>query len=653
MDLNAVPAAMRARRHWVCWRRDPERGKVPINPHTGEKAATNNPRTWGTLAEALAGLARHEDLAGVGFVFTAGDEFVGVDLDNCLEEDGTCKLWAMPIRDLFPGAYTEITPSGRGLHIITVGTLPENSRHKIPYADGHVEAYDRGRFFTMTGTPWGSAPEEISGTQESVEELVATVMGVKEPDRPATPRAAQPLALDDRSIVDAMLASRSSVGIRALWDGDTTGHGGDDSRADLALCNHLAFWTNLDAARVDRLFRQSGLYREKWEREDYRARTIGRALAGTTEGWRGPRTREERAFADEDAPANGTDWVALHEPERRGNEARRKLEVVTPKNGSHPPDLPETYTAEYLDAAEFKEPKWIIPGILCEGLCLLVGPPKGAKSALALGTAIATALGGYALAKFPVEQGEVLYLALEDIQRRMQDRMRKMLKGARAPKDLHFAHRWPKAGEQGGENLIARWIEQHERTRLVIIDTMEKFRDRRKTQGSVYGDDYSFMDRLQKVAIDCGICLLMLHHTNKRVDPADPFHAVSGSEGVSGGADTTLLLRRARGERHGKLFVTSRDVEENEYDIEFDGETMTWLYRGKAGEGPKTLEQAEVLKVVATFRVPVTPRDVHFKMVEMGSRRTQNSVKGLMWRLFQDGELILQDKGAYSLPSKH
>jgi|GEM_PF-2298709 hypothetical protein len=345
----------------------------------------------------------------------------------------------------------------------------------------------------------------------------------------------------------------------------------------------------------------------------------------------------------------------VHIATRKENAARRKLEAL--QNGAEPHQegdiFPEIYTASYLETAEFPEPKWIIPGILCEGLCLLVGPPKGAKSALALGTAIATASGGYALAKFPVEQGAVLYLALEDIKRRMQDRMRKMLKGARAPADLHFAHRWPKAGEQGGDVLIARWIEAHPNTRLVIIDTMEKFRDRRKSQGNAYSEDYSFMEVLQRLAHHYGICLLMLHHTNKRPDPVDPFHAISGTEGIGGSADTTLLLRRSRGEREGKLFVTSRDVEENEYRIDFDGETMTWAYRGKAGEGPKTTDQAALLKIVASFRVPVNPRDVHTKMAEMGSRRSQSAVKAMMWRLFQDGELILHDKGAYGLPERH
>jgi putative DNA primase/helicase len=119
--------------------------KIPKNPRTGGNALPNTPSTWGTIQEALIAVGKY-DLEGIGFEFSPTDEFTGIDLDSCFNPDtGELEAWARRWVDLFK-SYTEITPSGRGLHIIIKGKLPGKGRKK-----GKFEVYSQGRFFTVTG----------------------------------------------------------------------------------------------------------------------------------------------------------------------------------------------------------------------------------------------------------------------------------------------------------------------------------------------------------------------------------------------------------------------------------------------------------------------------------------------------------------------
>jgi predicted transcriptional regulator len=144
-----------------------------------------------------------------------------------------------------------------------------------------VEIYETDRFFTVTGQRIDELPSTINDRQAELEALYSEVFPPLAPSS-SNGHTAKPvvvLSMDDQELITRML--RKNGRVQALWDGDTSGHANDDSAADLALCNELAFYTNRDAGRIDRLFRQSGLYRPKWERQDYRDRTIDKAIAGT------------------------------------------------------------------------------------------------------------------------------------------------------------------------------------------------------------------------------------------------------------------------------------------------------------------------------------------------------------------------------------
>ncbi len=289
---RTVPACLRALRQWVCWRYI-ERGgkptKCPINASTGRKASSTNSTSWTTFEHAVTACKNGNALAGVGFVFGADDPFAGVDIDNCIGHDGRIKPWAVRIvRDI--DSYAEISPSGRGIKIFARARKP-GLRCKTGYEDGAVEMYDTGRFFTVTGhrIPDASADAEKRQSEldavynvvfgSSVAKALAPSSGVDTSNNGRAP-------LDDGEIIRLACASRKSgAKFATLWAGGWEKHFNSPSEADSSVVFTLAFYTK-DASQIDRIFRQSGLMRDKWDeqhgQQTYGEMTIAKALATVT-----------------------------------------------------------------------------------------------------------------------------------------------------------------------------------------------------------------------------------------------------------------------------------------------------------------------------------------------------------------------------------
>lgn len=276
-------AELQSYRQWVVWgyeNREGKRTKVPHSPANGGPASSTDPDTWGTYAQAAAG-ARHFD--GIGFVLTATDPFVGVDMDDCLNEDGHLTDWAAQIvRDL--DSYTEVTPSGRGIRIFCKGVLPPG-RRKRPGR----ELYADGRFLTVTGRHWPASPETIGQRSAALAVVHARWFPPPEPRPPGRNGTGPAPALTDDQILRKARAAKNGPKFSALFDsGDISAYGDDESSADLALCSLLGFYTQ-DRSQLDRLFRQSQLYRPKWERTDYRERTLDIVFSDGGDHYIGPR----------------------------------------------------------------------------------------------------------------------------------------------------------------------------------------------------------------------------------------------------------------------------------------------------------------------------------------------------------------------------
>jgi primase-polymerase (primpol)-like protein len=263
-----VPDALTAYGQWVGWRsekRDGKQTKIPIDPATGQYASSTDPETWGGF-EAAANVVERGDGAGVGFVFTDEDPFVGVDLDDCRDpESGEPAHWAAEIIETL-NSYTEVSPSGTGYHVLVRGTLPEGrNRH------GNVELYETARYFIVTGAYLGrqrmihERTEELAAVhRKHVAQTPEDTGGeVLEAVSPGTPTASSgSVDLSDDDLLEKARSAQNGQKFSALWRGDTSGYD-SHSEADMALCCLLAFWTGRDGRRVDRLFRESGLLRGK------------------------------------------------------------------------------------------------------------------------------------------------------------------------------------------------------------------------------------------------------------------------------------------------------------------------------------------------------------------------------------------------------
>lgn len=304
-NFHMIPGEFQALDQWILWRGadriDKKTGeiigleKIPCTTQ-GKNASSTNPRTWTTFKRAITALPvaleewEAENPAayrggGIGFVFTPDDPYCGIDLDHCLHADGTMEPWATMILG-WCDSYAERTPSGEGLHVLIKAAMPDGKGRKYKKM---VECYSRGRFFTMTGDHWASTPLGVNDRQEALERILAWIAAQEEQEkkekkpRTKTEKPALPPApMSDSVLLTRAVQARNGSRFQALWGGDTSMHGGDDSVADAALCSQLAFWTR-DPAQIDRLFRMSGLMRDKWDERHgegtYGERTINFALS--------------------------------------------------------------------------------------------------------------------------------------------------------------------------------------------------------------------------------------------------------------------------------------------------------------------------------------------------------------------------------------
>jgi RecA-family ATPase len=222
----------------------------------------------------------------------------------------------------------------------------------------------------------------------------------------------------------------------------------------------------------------------------------------------------------------------------------------------------------WLDAQYFPPLAWTVPGIIPEGFGLLVAPPKAGKSWLAAGIGLAAAAGGIALGFLRVERRPVLYMALEDGHRRLQDRFRKIIANQPIPAGINVIVR---AQTHEVLPMITEFLARQNGPALVILDTLGKVKPPKASYEDSYQADYRLGSRLKdKVDNAPGSTLLVVHHSRK-AESADFIDAVSGTQGIAGSADFVLVLSRKRHEDEAVLSVTGRDIAEGEYGLKADG----------------------------------------------------------------------------------
>lgn len=269
-NVSNIPEELKSLPQWVCVS---EKDKIPKNPFNGKNAQANNPKTWGTFEQAVKAC----DTFGfdyLGFEFANG--YFGVDLDHCLDNVDFVDEFVETLQ-----SYAEISRSGNGIHIICKGKLPDGSRRK-----GGVEMYCEGRYFILTGNLYNPAYSKIKESTESAKILHSKYLPTSVPKA----EIRKPVAiidLDDTEVIDKARACKTGSLFSMLYAGQWEGLFPSQSEADLAFCNQLAFWTAKNQEQMDRIFRSSGLMRDKWDTKrgsnTYGNITIGKACASCSE----------------------------------------------------------------------------------------------------------------------------------------------------------------------------------------------------------------------------------------------------------------------------------------------------------------------------------------------------------------------------------
>jgi putative DNA primase/helicase len=323
-DLSKIPQELKDLSQWVVWRIEPAKKgtptKVPYNSGKPKaKASTKAPETWGTFPQAVSA-AKSNGFGGVGFVFYEKDPYTGMDLDKCRDpQSGELKYCAQVILN-YINSWPDVTPSKTGVHIISRAKWPApTGKQKTMPCGMKIEVYDKLRFFTMPGIPLEGTPTTIEHRQAEIEALHQEIFGKHKP----IPTDTGPSPTLDKTDVELIeMAKRAANGEKfsKLWSGDWSEYS-SQSEADLALCQMLAYWTGKDYERIERIFGQSGLTRKKWDRPDYRLRTINAAIANTTKTYSPGGKRREDAKPTETKKATPTIDQEFH-PSDWGN-ARR------------------------------------------------------------------------------------------------------------------------------------------------------------------------------------------------------------------------------------------------------------------------------------------------------------------------------------------
>lgn len=560
-NTQNLPADLREHGLFCCWRYEERNGrktKVPYNPRTGGMAQSSNPDTFSPLPIAAGAMGRYDGV-GVGIF----GNLAAIDIDHCIKS-GVWSEMAIDIYQLMD-CYAEVSPSGEGLRLlfsVADGFRYDTGRYYINNQKAGLEVYVAGctkKYVTVTGNVLNDC-KRLEPRDSQLLQVLEKYMQRPQQDR-GRPLdwndtiGGAPEPLDDLALIQRAKQAKNGGTFSRLWDGDFSGYQ-SQSEADISLCNSLAFWTGRDAARMDRLFRQSGLMRDKWDRRQsgstYGAITIENAIRDCRDVYTPGETAQAPTGSRNPQPVSDL-------PSGTGN-AAPALSVISARD---------------LQNKHLPPVDWVVKGMLPVGFNLLASPPKYGKSWWVLDLGLSVAIGLPFMGRQTV-QGRCLYLALEDSENRLKERMNKLLASEDAPEGFDFATQSADL-DHGLLEQLEGYVKQFPDVRLIIIDTLQKVRGEAKRTEGAYQTDYREAGRLKAFADQHKLCILCVHHLRKMADDGDPFNRISGTNGLMGAADTAIVMtRKNRNDTNTTLSITGRDVEPSDEVIVFDKETCKW-----------------------------------------------------------------------------
>jgi RecA-family ATPase len=285
--------------------------------------------------------------------------------------------------------------------------------------------------------------------------------------------------------------------------------------------------------------------------------------------------------------------------------------------------------------------RWVVDGYVPEGFSVLAGRQKLGKTWLAIDWALAVACGDRAMGAIKCQQGDVLYIDMENGLRRIQRRI-SSTRPDYASIDLSRLD-WATEAislDDGFVERLEHWRSSVAAPRLVVIDVLQRIKPAGSLARNAYENDYSAWAPLQRWAMECGIAVVGLHHARKG-GADDPLEALSGSNGLSACADTTLVLDR---DGNGTtLYVRGRDVDEKETALHF--EAGLWSIKGDAQKVRISTERGRILKALRESKEPMTPADL-----AADTGMPPNNIKQLLFKMGKAGEVTKSGRGRYLHP---
>ncbi|OGZ65187.1 MAG: hypothetical protein A3C50_03000 [Candidatus Staskawiczbacteria bacterium RIFCSPHIGHO2_02_FULL_43_16] len=476
-------------KRWVNWRYELVKGKWSKVPYqtNGKKALTTVPATWNTLDMVMAA---ENHFNGIGIVFN--ETLLGIDIDHCIENNQIAHPEKEKILEFINRAdtYCEISPSGTGLHIFLpiIAPIELVKKKHAPY-----EIYTWGRYFTITGIPFGTIkPIRAPITPDEAISLIS-ILGypwAKE-TRPNNQNIdnyqKSSISLSDEVLRQKMFASQHGAKIQALYNGDTSDFGGDESVAEASLCSHLAFWTGKDAARIESLWLASPLgSREKTQkRKDYREKTIDFAIKNQTETYKPSLSEDSQDSAPYFEFMSDTDLLAMNIP-------------------------PITWHIESL----FEK----------STLNMIAAPSHQYKSMLVLRMALSVAHGFPLFNHFETLKSNVLIVSEEDGMPLLKHRYEMLLQDGEKPGGIYFII-------QSGKKINEKWAEEilkyttANNIQFVILDSLRALHTKKENDSD---EMQSVMDVLLSLARK-GLTVLFVHHNGKGQK-----EGIDGARGSSG-----------------------------------------------------------------------------------------------------------------------
>ena len=361
-----IPAELKQLSQWVCHKYP---SKIPLCacPDAGgilHPASCNKPATWSSFGQAVKAVKEH-GATGIGIQFANG--ICGIDIDDCVD-GGELTAFAREIVETMR-SYTEVSPSGTGIHILCKGRLPAREGRRDSSLG--LEMYDTGRYFTVTGSAYldpSGRPYPLRDCTKELDEIHRKYL-TPEPveqtrlDAPKSAAARTPDSrqavrdLSDQEILEIAFRNKETGDdIRRLYAGDWSSlpqlSGKSQSEADLLFCGHLAFWFDRDGARMDAVFRASGLYRKKWDEkrgaQTYGQKTIAAAIKGTT-----------RTFVPYDRPRGGEKPLPEPPPESSSRKQGPLSGGAQPSQSAQVKPDPGRYTLDDTgNAYRFRDAFW-------------------------------------------------------------------------------------------------------------------------------------------------------------------------------------------------------------------------------------------------------------------------------------------------------